>query len=246
MTTEHDTNDPRVSGAYRDLAGEKTPAELDRKVLAMAATEARTRYGLTRFWIRPVAWAATIGLSLAFILEVSQFADTPIFGTAPDADIAIEERFEDEGGAHRDLQKRGDAPQPLSVSAPPAAERAAHESASPTSNGEALVMPESKAVAQDAVSGGAGLVLEAEDMRLLRDAEEQARMQAGEALPAAAAALAPRKEKPRYCDDEQRSAATTWYECIEELRAQGLADAASDELVAMQEAFPAFREPARQ
>ena len=217
MTTEHDTNDPRVSGAYRDLAGGKTPAELDRKVLAMAAAEARTRYGLTRFWIRPVAWAATIGLSLAFILEISQFADTPVPRLEPDSDIAVEEKVEDEGRVNRDLQKRSDAPAP----AP-------------------------KAVMQDAATGEASLMREADDMSLLREAEEQARMRAGEALPAAASTLAPRKELQRYCDEETRDSAATWYECIEELRAQGLTDAASAELEALREAFPEFREPARQ
>lgn len=75
MTT--DTDDKRITDTYRDLASERTPADLDEKILAMAAAEARTRYGLTRAWIRPAAWAATIGLSLAFILEMSQLTDVP-------------------------------------------------------------------------------------------------------------------------------------------------------------------------
>jgi hypothetical protein len=216
MSTEHDTNDPRVSAAYRDVANEKTPPELDRKVLAMAASEARTRYGLARFWIRPVAWAATIGLSLAFILEMSEYADTPIFGTEPDTDSPIAE------------------------------EQAVRESPSPVTNGAALVETESKDTVQEAATAEGTLMLQADDMSLLRDAEKQARARAGEALPAAAPALAPRKEKYRYCDEETRESAASWYECIAELRAQGLADAASAELGALQEAFPDFRQPARQ
>jgi hypothetical protein len=87
MTT--DTDDTRIRDTYRDLAKERSRADLDRKILAMAAGEARTRYGLTRAWIRPVAWAATIGLSLAFILEISQLndgavpAETPAAAPAP-------------------------------------------------------------------------------------------------------------------------------------------------------------------
>ena len=73
MSTEQDTQ--RVSDAYRDIATETSPAGLDDKIMAMARQEARTRYGLARAWIRPVAWAATIGLSFAFILEMTYFSD---------------------------------------------------------------------------------------------------------------------------------------------------------------------------
>lgn len=83
MTT--DTDDKRITDTYRDLASERTPVDLDEKILALAAAEARTRYGLTRAWIRPVAWAATIGLSLAFILEMSQLTDAPAPAESPAA-----------------------------------------------------------------------------------------------------------------------------------------------------------------
>ena len=83
MTT--DTDDKRITDTYRDLASERTPVDLDEKILAMAATGARTRYGLTRAWIRPVAWAATIGLSLAFLLEMSQLTDVPPPAESPAA-----------------------------------------------------------------------------------------------------------------------------------------------------------------
>lgn len=75
MTTDNDSK--RVSSAYQDLAQETTPERLDRRVLQRAARESRTRYGLMRSWMRPVAWAATIGLSLAFLLEMTWFADAP-------------------------------------------------------------------------------------------------------------------------------------------------------------------------
>lgn len=75
MNTEHDTR--RVSEAYREVATETSPTKLDDRILDMARQEARTRYGLARTWIRPVAWAATIGLSFAFILEMTYFGDRP-------------------------------------------------------------------------------------------------------------------------------------------------------------------------
>ena len=77
----------RVSDAYRDIAKETSPAKIDDRVLALARQEARTRYGLARTWVRPVAWAATIALSFAFILELSYFRDDtlPIDLAAPPA-----------------------------------------------------------------------------------------------------------------------------------------------------------------
>ena len=50
----------RVSDAYRDIANEKTPADIDDRIMALARQEARTPYGRARSWVRPVAWAATI------------------------------------------------------------------------------------------------------------------------------------------------------------------------------------------
>jgi hypothetical protein len=75
MTTDKDQE--RVSAAYRDLAKESPPPALDRRILAAASREGRSRYGAVRAWMRPVAWAATIGLSLAILLEITVFSDAP-------------------------------------------------------------------------------------------------------------------------------------------------------------------------
>lgn len=75
MTT--DKNHERVSAAYRDLANESPPPALDRRILAAARRQGQSRYGVVRAWMRPVAWAATIGLSLAILLEVTLFTDAP-------------------------------------------------------------------------------------------------------------------------------------------------------------------------
>jgi len=75
MTIDQDNE--RVSATYRDIATESTPPGLDRRVLDAAKREARPRYGLVRAWIRPLAWAATVGLSLAFLLEMTWFTEPP-------------------------------------------------------------------------------------------------------------------------------------------------------------------------
>ncbi|MBT8106378.1 MAG: hypothetical protein HKP05_12160 [Woeseiaceae bacterium] len=80
MSNKSDTHEPRVSAIYREVATETTPAHLDRSVHEAARAGARTRYGLARAWMRPVAWAATIALSFAFVLQLTQDDDIP--GTA--------------------------------------------------------------------------------------------------------------------------------------------------------------------
>jgi hypothetical protein len=75
MTTEQDNQ--RVSDAYRDIATQTTPADLDEKVLQLAASPVPSRYGMARAWVRPLAWAATIALSLALVLEIGRFDEAP-------------------------------------------------------------------------------------------------------------------------------------------------------------------------
>lgn len=82
MIDKSDTPEPRVSETYRELATETTPAHLDHKVLEAARTGARTRYGLARAWLRPLAWAATISLSFAFVLQLNLEDDAPAMDEA--------------------------------------------------------------------------------------------------------------------------------------------------------------------
>lgn len=65
-------NDPLVADAYTTLAQEQTPDRLNKRVLRMAAREAQTPYSRARSWLRPAAWAATVGLSLALVLELTR------------------------------------------------------------------------------------------------------------------------------------------------------------------------------
>lgn len=68
---ENRVQDPRVTETYQALANERTPEHLTRKVLKLAA-DVRTPYARARAWMRPAAWAATVGLSLAIVLELTQ------------------------------------------------------------------------------------------------------------------------------------------------------------------------------
>ena len=98
MNNGQKDNDALVSATYRDSAQEKTPDKLDEAVLRMAAaaqpSASKSRLPL---WMKPVAWAATIGLTLAIVLDVTQVSDTNGLpasapASAPPA-AAIEEAF---------------------------------------------------------------------------------------------------------------------------------------------------------
>ena len=207
MSTEQDTR--RVSDAYRDIAKEASPANLDDKVMAMARQEARTRYGLARAWIRPVAWAATIGLSFAFILEMTYFGDD-----APTVDAGMP------ASAERDAGK----------DAEPATQAPALKRAPAT----IVATPEIKASATSALREAEERVDEAapsfaEDVPAERLSRERASVQQADTV--------------EHCSAEDRKDAASWYRCVLALREQGLEDAARDELDALQDAFPDFREP---
>lgn len=68
--------DSRLADTYRALAQERVPDHLNNAVLGLAARSPRTAYSRTRAWIRPMAWAATIGLSIAIVLEITRLPET--------------------------------------------------------------------------------------------------------------------------------------------------------------------------
>ena len=64
--------DRLVADTYKALAQERVPHHLNKRMLRMAAREGRTPYSRARAWMRPAAWAATVGLSLAIVLELTR------------------------------------------------------------------------------------------------------------------------------------------------------------------------------
>ncbi|MDH3273275.1 MAG: hypothetical protein OEM99_01915 [Gammaproteobacteria bacterium] len=63
--------DSLVTQTYREVASELTPEHLNRAVMKQAADAARPRYLRSVSWTRPMAWAATITLCVALVLEVT-------------------------------------------------------------------------------------------------------------------------------------------------------------------------------
>lgn len=245
MTTEANDNDPRVSETYREMATETAPPALDKKVLAMAAANRRPGFGLSRAWFRPIAWAATIGLSLAFVLELSQLDDAaePIVHT--DADAV----FEEDGARQKInvLEDRELANEGMSESV-----EASRLQQKPIMRSDTVVGAEtspSPAAAEVAPEEAGASVSEdfaAADMPLLQEAEDQARARSGSERAVGAsspAAFAIKKENVSLCDDNARRAAASWYACIDDLREQGLDEAADLELESLLAGFPDFEIP---
>ena len=63
--------DSLVTRTYGEVASELTPEHLNRAVMKQAAYAARPRYLRSVSWTRPMAWAATITLCVALVLEVT-------------------------------------------------------------------------------------------------------------------------------------------------------------------------------
>lgn len=73
-----DVADPEVSALYSELAAERTPASLNEAVLRQATRTAGRGYARSIAWMRPMAWAATIGLCLAIVIELADVAEPEI------------------------------------------------------------------------------------------------------------------------------------------------------------------------
>jgi hypothetical protein len=239
MTTDKDTQ--RVSEAYRDVAKETVPAALDRRVLDLAARAARSRYGLLRAWVRPVAWAATIGLSLAILLEMTWFIDVGM-EPQPAAPLTREERAKRDA----DVMQAKQDDERVTHGVARQAQTDAIAASEPTK-------PQAKASAATAESFAAKPTVREDPPAASAAAEERAPLReaaesSGLIEPAPGrlrSALSPAEDRPPapFCNDEARASADSWYECVEALRKRGLTDEADTELEALRETFTDFQEP---
>jgi len=184
--------DPRVVAHYELLADEATPPELDRIVLKMASSGARTRrrqYSFTP-WLRPAAFVATAGLSFALILDL---IETGI--VAPPTIILPE------------VQQPSAAPPVVAPAADATTrKRTAAETASALRQEKSLATVASKMAAPEVMGNADG-------------------------------------EGSGQCNDQQKSAVTTWWQCVVSLRQAGMNDIAESELLSLQEEYPYFVAP---
>ena len=100
--------DDLVTETYRELDVEKAPEHLNQSVLRMASgggLPSPARNILFGAWMRPVAWAATIGLSLAIVLEYSEVPTAPVRSdNVPTAESMREDELGRSAAAYDDVE----------------------------------------------------------------------------------------------------------------------------------------------
>lgn len=238
MNDERDTTDRErlVSETYRAAATERVPEHLSEKILHAAAQEPRKQpqrsvYGIPGSWLRPAAWAATISLSLAIVLEITQSPELEVsrpaaFDLVPAADTAAGRREDITGevAAEPEMLRANKMRAPAAIPA----ERK-------------VVAADNRAIASDKLPEVSIMEqLETQDRDALQDAEIPARKRSdlnlqkemrGIAMMATTAATADESESDaaRACDSESRATAESWFACIQMLHDTGrAADSASE------------------
>lgn len=239
MNQDHDKHeaidvDPQVSAHYQSLADEETPADLDDAVLREAARAVRadSRKGSFQAWYRPAAVMATVGLTLAIILDLS---DPGIF--SPAADMSLETALPVQTPADTTAD-RGPEPAQLLRMQPDLAPAATQPEGAPLEDHTGVsdvftaeVEREKQRVQEMEAAAGTAL----------KPAPNAA---AKFARPRPAIALKPLlPEAPFACSDEQKSDVEEWWQCIATLRQSGQAAAADLELDNFREIFPDFELP---
>ncbi len=273
MTIERNTpdlehNDDLVSTTYREVATESAPDELNRSVLQLAAAEARPRAARGNSWMRPMAWAATIGLSLAIVLQLSEapqpepamFDALGVTAPAPatksrlqdSADVAeLHETSmqhdnatyeKDADSARRSLVKEEEiVATPATVSA--AEEKKLKDVEMRQQEAGKGSKPDMSA-AFDADDGDVNhdpyalVEPQREDPPASAQAKRAAPSSAMEANYATVEMAA--RERDAACDTQAIATPETWTDCISELLEAGRSDDADSELERLRQTFPDF------
>lgn len=268
MNDERDNTDMErlVSESYREVATEQAPARLNEQILRMATGKAaipqqRPAYAFAAAWLRPAAWAATIGLSLAIVLEITQ---EPIVRPAPLAATSTTPVEDAVAGRLEEAQSKVDfepeSPRmnepPTTVVAPPKRQVVASESvAKPIDSlGDVAYNTTVEAhittdASKNLANAPANEQFKPRARDTLREAESQALLRSSASLQQEEFALASAMEKkesdaPGLCDNESRETAESWYACIMALRESGFTDDADSEHDEFILKFPDF-EPKR-
>lgn len=262
-----DEADERVSRTYRELADERTPARLDKKVLRQAAKAARPPYAKSIVWTKPVAWAATIAICLAITLQVTQ---VPVPEGVP-AIMPVNSLQENNAKLAEELPIYSqDSPAPA-TGATSAATSETPDKAEPKRSMADVAPAEDRstlkqrAVEREQPDATHNLVMpasteefEAQELGILQRAEDMARLrsgpnQAAEQIAAERVAESPvasfavtagaRSEPASGCDEEAKARPETWHACILSLEEAGMPEIAERMREQLAEAFPDFEVP---
>jgi hypothetical protein len=254
--------DETVSAAYRELSNERTPEHLDARILAAARDATRSPYSRSIRWTRPLAWAATIALSLAVLLQMTELpAPNGESLAVPTVPVPEASRLQEPGGAaptatpqRQDNQRKDADEAALLPVVKEAQSRSASDTVSPAAALTDTTVSERFEEAQDVTVPPAPeqppRAFAGPEVDLLQEAEALAETRNGNPLEAGqararsfAAAASLDAATIERCSDESRAAAETWFDCVERLRNAGLDAAADEELEQLLAAFPDFERP---
>jgi hypothetical protein len=255
--SDRTATDRRVSDTYRELANERAPQALNDKVLRMAAGAKPVRSLIPGPWMKPVAWAATIGLSLAIVLELTQVpqipsefdgvspaltAEEPAIPTPTGIESSPETLVDERQDRQLQTEKSAIAqPSPVMDSRERVRERrdvkpevhraeraVVEEAAAPAMTRAPELLETAATVTDEAAADADGAI-----------------SPAGNATASSMAAPAERMlmAAPLLCPADARESAEDWYRCIETNRAVSPAEAIEKEIAALREQFPDFPIP---
>jgi hypothetical protein len=241
MTDELKSIDEEVRQAYRDIASERTPDALDKAVLQQAHKAVRPGYARSRAWTRPVAWAATVTLCVAVVLDVARLPEMP---SVPRVDHSLEQPAPDQPAAP--VSEQAEKMEALEV-----------RRIVPTNvkDAERSMLPatvEKRNALEEAVAGEQQPPVEMLSGESRGSASPVAPVQqdsgvvenlSGSLQPQDAAGDMPFFDSNEPCPPEVRAKPEDWAACIEALENIGLDDAASEQKRRLREAFPDFDLP---
>jgi len=208
-----DDNDRLVSAAYRDLANERTPQALNKSIRRRATVASKPGYLLSVSWMRPMAWAATVGLCLAIVFEMTQVPqpESAVFDMPNDAaGLPSAETRQSQNTRSSELLE---ATVPLEM---------------PSSKADSVYRHKPDARQPTAVSVSAPT--RSAEARLTNDAQPMREAPNSVAT----------NQQALHCNADDIATPVTWLECIEELEKAGLTDSAGKQRALLQESFPDF------
>jgi len=257
-------SDERVSATYRELGDERAPEHLNQRILQRAASTGQRRYLPAAPWMRPVAWAAVIGLSLAIVLEIARLptpettaievpaplnrsATTEARQAEPESDKFADELApmgrdsEPTPGARADVVDESAAP----AAALPATVSGDRQQDSAPKPIERMAEPATPPDRNAAIGEREAAEFRPQDLDALRQAEDFARIRSGDneetdsiSSRAARSSAAMLDAAAPGCDQEARASRSTWLDCIAELEQAGLTDLARNERETLLEVYP--------
>jgi len=212
--------DALVSKTYRELPTPRAPDHLNQTILRMAEKKGRGRSDfLFAAWVKPVTLAATIALSLAIVLELSEL---PVTSVAPEVapaareELAPQETDRLDQAEDRARSKLERVPTPAGANYSPPADKGLLEE---------LVLEDTDSAKSEA-KGKIESFAASPSAAALPAARKRAADMPDSNQPAAISTVGfameiGESELSTACDERARQSADSWLACIDQLRESG-------------------------